>query len=143
MMKYVLLGLLIASPAFAIDLSIDQTAPILMPDGKTPVTNCVKIDVNNPRKCAETINETVGSVIQDVLTTSLVDPSGRSPDPSNTKAGLAAFQLYGKATVTLTKDQYDLIIARMERVIMSPVTIARMHQFLEPMTGEETTKNEK
>ena len=111
-----------------------------MPDGKTPVTSCIKVDLDNPRKCTESVNETVGSVIQEVLTASLFDPSGRSPDPSNTKAGLASFQLYGKATVTLTKDQYDLIVARMERVITNPVAIARMHQFLEPTTGDEKAK---
>lgn len=139
-MKFVIVfaALLLASPALAVDLSVDQTAQILRPDGKTPMTTCDAWSDATPPVCTHKSPATVGEVIQDVLVATLADPSGRGSDPGNAKAGNLAIRFYGQPVITPKIDEIQLILARVDRV-MDPVTIARMHQILEPGKPDNPT----
>jgi hypothetical protein len=129
--------LLFVSPAFAVDLSVDQTARILMPDGKTPKMMCDAWSEANPPACTHKIEATVGSVIQNALEATLADPSGRGADPSNGKAGNLAIRSYGAASFQFKLDEIQMILSRVERSGMDPVTIARMQQILEPEKADD------
>lgn len=128
---YALIFTMLASPAFAVDLTVDQTQTIFMPDGKTPKMTCDAWSEGNPPVCQHQIPATVGSVIQDVLTAQLIDPSGRGQDPTNAKSGNLAIRIYGEPKPILKADEITMILARVDRM-EDPVTIARMHEFLEP-----------
>lgn len=125
---------LVARSAFAVDLTIDQNAPILMPSGK-PRMEC-EAPTMPPETTCHLIPATVGSVIQAVLVTPLSDPSGRSSDPGNAKSGNLAIRLYGVEKPTLKLEEATLILARVDRVA-DPVTIARMHEALDPAAREQ------
>jgi hypothetical protein len=115
--------------AWAVDLSIDQDQQVLMPNGK-PKMVCDTQDDSG--KCTHTAPLTIGLVIQSVLVAPLTDPSGRVSDPGNPKAGSLAIRIYGQKHPTLTHDEFALILSRTDRT-QDPITIARMHEFLEPV----------
>ena len=132
-------ALLFASPALAVDLSVDQTARILMTDGKTPKMMCDAWSDANPPACTHKIEETVGGVIQNALEATLADPSGHGADPNNGKAGNLAIRSYGAASFQFKLDEIQMILSRVERSGMDPVTIARMQQILEPGKPDNPT----
>lgn len=129
-MKYALvaIAMMLTAPALAVDLSIDQDQQILMPN-KAPKMVCDTQD--DAGKCTHTIPVTVGIVTQSVLIAALADPSGRQPDPASAKAGALAIRIYGQQHPTLSHEEYELILSRVDRT-QDPITIARMHELLEP-----------
>lgn len=132
MKKSIFIGALcvFTTSAWAVDLSIDQDQQILLPDSKPKVV-CDAQDDSTPPKCTHTISLTVGTVIQSVLVAALADPSGRGSDPGNAKSGNLAIRIYGQQHPTLKIEDITLILARVDRT-QDPITIARMHEFLEP-----------
>jgi hypothetical protein len=136
MKQIIIIGTLLcafATSASAVDLSINQDQQILMPDGK-PHMICDDLDsLSIPPKCLHTVPKTVGLTIQSVLITQLPDPSGRGNDPGNAKSGNLAIRIYGQQHPVMTHEEYQLILSRVDR-IEDPITIARMHEFLEPLT---------
>lgn len=140
MKRIILVGALcaLATRAFAVDLSIDQDQQILLPDGK-PKMACDAQDESTPPKCTHHIALTVGIVIQEVLGFQLPDPSGRGNDPGNAQSGSLAIRMYGQQHFTLKLDEAKLILARIDRT-QDPITIARMHEFLEPAAKTSDAK---
>ncbi len=129
--------LLQTASAFAVNLTVDQTQRILAPDNKTEMTMCDP-DPAAPAGCVKRVPATIGGVIQVVLTVQLIDPQTRSQDAGNVKSGIIAFETFGKPSVTLKLDEIHLILDRVDRS-EDPVTIARMHQFLEPTAQASST----
>jgi hypothetical protein len=129
-LKIAALLVLFTSPAFAVDLTVDQTAQILMPNGK-PKMACDVVSDDNPPKCTHQVPATVGSTIQEACIAALTDASGRGSDAGNAKAGNLAIRFYGQSSISPTHEESTLILSRVDR-IEDPVTIARMHEFLEP-----------
>lgn len=114
-----------ASGAQAMDLSVDQTKPILLPDGTQKPRECMKIAEDAGKGCAKWFEFTVGGVMQFVL---LVGSQG---DQENGQAGALAIRVYGKPSVTLTHEDAILVLKRVDK-FMDPITIARMHETLAP-----------
>jgi hypothetical protein len=141
-MKQIILAMVLctlAIPSLAIDLSIDQNQQILLPDGK-PKMACDAQDESAPPKCTHQLPLTVAIVIQEVLGFQLPDPSGRGGnDPGNAQSGSLAIRMYGQQHFTLKLDEAKLILARVDRM-QDPITIARMHDFLEPVTKTSDAK---
>lgn len=107
-----------------------------MPDGK-PKMVCDEPIVDQQPKCTTVL--TVGTVIQKVLIFQLIDPSGRGNDPGNAKSGNLAIRIYGQQHPILKHEEYDLILSRVDRT-QDPITIARMHEFLEPAAKSADAK---
>lgn len=109
--------------AFAVDLSVDMTTKILMPDG-TPKKLCLQ-NADDQKSCARTGDMTVGNIIQQLLT---------SPIPNDTdagKAGVLALLVYGKDKVSISHEDQLLILRRADKTF-DPMIIARLKQVLEP-----------
>ena len=135
MIKYALiaggLAILSSTSAFAVDLTVNQKQPILMPDGKTPMLVCDEWSTDAKPVCNRKSPKTVGVIIQDVLTAQLIDPQTHGQDSTNAKSGALAIRLYGVDAPTLKLDEISLILGRVDKT-EDPVTIARMHEILEP-----------
>ena len=123
---------LVSEPAFAVDLTVDQTQPILSVDSKTQKWACTELSDATPHTCLRKDTVTLGSLIQDVLTYPLSDATGRASDPTTAKAGSLAIRAYGKDKFVMTLDEIKMVMERAKRIITDPVAMARMEQFLEP-----------
>ena len=121
-------SLLRPSIGFAVDLTVDQTAKVFMPDGKTVKKICAEDD---GVKCVKFADVTIGSAIQMVLTMPIPN------DPDNGKAGMIAFLLYGKDRPAIKHEDSLLILRRADK-INDPVVIGRIREALSP--GIETGK---
>jgi hypothetical protein len=128
------------SPALAVDLTVDQTQPILSADGTTQKWVCGEWTGGDKPPCLHKDMMTLGSVIQDVLVTPLSDPSGRTADPNNAKAGSLAIRVYGKDKYVMSLDDIKLIMDRARRLVTDPIALARMEQYLEPPATTEEKK---
>lgn len=122
--------------AFAVDLTVDQKQPVLMPDGKSSAMICDDWSSDDKPVCKHKAAKTVGDVIQEVLSAQLIDPQTHGQDATNIKSGAIAIRLYGIDRPTLRPDDIPLILARVDKT-EDPITIARMHQILAPEASGE------
>jgi len=125
-----LLGSFALRPAFAVDLSVDMTTKILMPDG-TPKPTCLK-NADDQKSCARTGDMTVGNLIQQLLTASIPN------DPDAGKAGVLALGVYGKDKVSISHEDQLLILRRADKTF-DPMIIARLKQVLEPIAEPKSS----
>lgn len=128
-------ALLVSWGALAVDLSLDQSKPILMPDGKTQALYCDAWSSDPKPICQHQSPKTVGSVIQGVMLAQFASPQGMGQDPSNAKSGAIAIRVYDVPKPVLKLPELTLILERVDRG-EDPITIARMHEFLEPLLAE-------
>lgn len=125
--------LALASPALAVDLTVDQTQAIYGPDGKTQKRECLE---TNPErtKCIAYGDMTVGSVVQEVLINAIPQ------EPSNAVSGQLAGRLYGKDKAQVKTADLTMILARADKMattgLLDPVATARLHEFLEPPASD-------
>lgn len=123
-----LLAILMASitwPAFAVDLTVDLTAKILMPDG-SPKKICLEISAEN--KCTRTADATVGNTIQQLMQMVI------SGDQDAGRAGALGIALYGKDHQAIKHEDQLLILKRAEKT-SDPMLIARLKEVLAPGEG--------
>jgi hypothetical protein len=114
---------LLTGVAFAVDLSVDMTTKILMPDG-TPKKICLQ-NADDQKSCARTGDMTVGNIIEQLLTASIPN------DPDAGKAGALAILVYGKDKVPISHEDQLLILRRADKSF-DPMIIARLKEVLEP-----------
>lgn len=115
---------LFAAPAFAVDLTVDQTAKILMPDSVTVKKICLE-NSDDGKSCARLEEMTVGNAIQSLLAMPIPN------DPDSARAGALAISLYGKDRPLIKHEDQLLILKRADKV-PDPVMVARLHEILDP-----------
>lgn len=121
----------LSSSALAVDLTVNQKLPIMAPDGKTPLMACDEWTDDPKPICKHRSPRTVGEIIQEVCVAQLLDPQTRGQHATNAKSGALAIRLYGAESPALKIDEIKMVLTRVD-MAMDPVTIARMHEILEP-----------
>lgn len=115
---------LFAAPALAVDLTVDQTVKILMPDGVTVKKICLE-NSEDGKSCVKFVDMTVGNAIQSLLAMPIPN------DPDSARAGALAISLYGKDHPAIKHEDELLILKRADKV-PDPVMVARLHEILDP-----------
>lgn len=121
---------LLSSPIFAVDLTVDMKAKVLMPDGKTVQQVCREPSVDQ-KSCARSSDETIDEIVQGVLLTQ-IQSAPNQPDLDSGKAGALAIRIYGKDRPSLTHEESVMILKRGDKVLR-PLENARLHEAIEPV----------
>src|SRR5271170_8306485 len=124
MKKIFFAACLFSLPAFAVDLTVDQTAKILMPDGVTVKKICLE-NSDDGKSCVSLAEMTIGNTIQSILAMPIPN------DSDNARAGALAISLYGKERPMIKHEDQILILKRADKVA-DPVMVARLHEALDP-----------
>jgi len=133
MRKFFVAAFLFSSPAFAVDLTVDQTAKIFMPDGVTVKKLCLE-NSEDGKSCARLEEMTVGNTIQSILAMPIPN------DPDSARAGALAISLFGKDHPVIKHEDQLLILKRADKV-SDPVMVARLHEILDPQPDASKTVN--
>ena len=126
--KYVLIFLLFMAPAFASDLAIDFTQPIVDQDGR-PLAVCLDPETvsADSKECLRSVSVTLGFAAFRALT--LREPN-LAPDESY-KRGALGLDIYQSRNAVLTAEQIALIKAQIAKAF-TPLIVVRAFRMLDP-----------
>jgi hypothetical protein len=136
---FIIYGLCMAcmtSPAFAMDLTVELSAPVLLQDNRTKKEMCIT-QPEPGQKCADKRAETLGDLVQFVLQTPV--PAGpNQPDIESFKAGSLGARIYDKDRPAVRLDEAQMILRRADKLSppLLPIEVFRLHEAFEPTKSQ-------